>query len=148
MRTFFIGAGVLAVLAAVPPMTTDKIPAAGGDIEITPIMHASVQVEHAGKVIHIDPWRKGDYSKAKQADLILVTDTPDHHFDLEAIRMLRKSGAPVLISAAVRDKLANGTVIANRERKTVAGVSVEAIPMYGLKPGEPIEVRLGEWYPR
>ena len=61
--------------------------------------------------------------------------------------MLRKSGAPVLIPAAVRDKLADGTVIANRERKTVAGVSVEAIPMYGLKPGERIEVRLGEWYP-
>jgi hypothetical protein len=63
---------VAAALAQAP--SVDKIPATGGDITITPITHASVQIEHGGKVIQIDPWSQGDYSKAKQADLILVTD--------------------------------------------------------------------------
>ena len=42
MRTLLIGTSVLAMMAATPAMTTDKIPVAGCDIEITPIMHASV----------------------------------------------------------------------------------------------------------
>ena len=45
-----------------------------GDIEITHLIHSNVQLEHAGKVIQIDPWSVGDLSKAKPADLILITD--------------------------------------------------------------------------
>ena len=44
---------------------TDEIPAEGGTIAITPIMHGSVQVEFGGKVIQVDPWSDGDYSAAK-----------------------------------------------------------------------------------
>ena len=43
----------------------DTIPATGGDIEITPLIHSSVQIEHAGKVIQVDPWSLGDLSRAK-----------------------------------------------------------------------------------
>ena len=64
---------------------SDRVPAAGGDIEITPIIHASVQVEYAGTVIQIDPWSAGDLAKVKPADLILITDDPVHHLDLKAI---------------------------------------------------------------
>ena len=139
MRTFLIGAVVLGVLASIPIVATDTVPAAGGDIEITPIAHSSVQVEHAGTVVHVDPWSEGDYSSssAGQADLILVTDTPGHHMDLEAIRMLRKPGAPVVIPARGRDQLPDGTVMAIGETKTLAGVTVEAIAMYDLIPGDP-----------
>jgi L-ascorbate metabolism protein UlaG (beta-lactamase superfamily) len=112
---------------------TDRI----GDIEVTPITHASVQLEYAGKVIQIDPWSKGDYSQAKQADLILVTGAENDHFDLVAIRNIRKPGAPVVIPAVAKEKLADGTVIANGETKTIAGIRVEAIAAYDLIPGEP-----------
>ena len=43
----------------------DKVPAAGGDIEITPLLHASVQIAHAGTVIQVDPWSQADLSRAQ-----------------------------------------------------------------------------------
>ena len=47
-----------------PAIAADKVPATGGDIEITPLIHSSVQIEHAGKVIQVDPWSMGDLSRA------------------------------------------------------------------------------------
>ena len=60
-----VGTGVAGVSAQSP----HRIAADGGDIVITPIVHASVQVEHAGRVIHVDPWSGGDLSRAAPADL-------------------------------------------------------------------------------
>ena len=139
MRTalkFAIAIGFTA-LAIFPAMAADRFPATGGDIEITPIVHASVQVEHAGKVIHIDPWRSGDYSSAKPADLILVTDIQNDHLDAEAIGKIRKSGTVVLIPPAAKDSFPEGTPIANGETRTVAGIKVEAVASYDLLPGAP-----------
>lgn len=107
------------------------------EITITPINHASIQVEQGGRVIHVDPWSQGDYSHAKPADLILVTDIQNDHFDLGAIGKVRKPGAPVVIPLAAKDRLSDGTVLANGETKVVAGISVEAVPMYDLIPGDP-----------
>src|SRR5258708_9134763 len=86
----------------------DRVPANGGDIEITPIVHASVQLEFGGKVVQVDPWSAGDLSKAKPADLILITDDPIHHLDLQAIRQLRKPGAPVVMPATGTEKAPHG----------------------------------------
>jgi L-ascorbate metabolism protein UlaG (beta-lactamase superfamily) len=106
-----------------------------GDINITPIMHASLQLEYGGKVIHVDPTSAGDYTNAKQADLILVTDIHGDHLDPAAISRIRKAGASVLAPAAAAPKIENPTVIANSESKTVAGISIEAVPMYNLQRG-------------
>jgi L-ascorbate metabolism protein UlaG (beta-lactamase superfamily) len=106
-----------------------------GEITITPITHASLQLEYGGKVIHVDPSRAGDYSKAKQADLILVTDIHQDHLDSAAIAPIRKAGAPVVAPSAAAPQLENPTVIANGESKTVAGVKIEAVPMYNLQRG-------------
>ena len=48
-------------------------------------IHSSIQLEYAGKVIQIDPWSVGDLSRAKPADLILITDDVGHHLDVKAI---------------------------------------------------------------
>lgn len=132
-------AGIRALLAVVVsfPAPGDQIPTAGGDIEIAPITHASVQLEHAGKVIQVDPWSKGDLSRAKLADLILITGIESDHLDLDAIQKIRKPGAPVVIPAAAKEKVPDGTVIANGERKEIAGIRIEAIASYDLIPGKP-----------
>ncbi|HMF96598.1 MAG TPA: MBL fold metallo-hydrolase [Vicinamibacterales bacterium] len=109
---------------------------APGDVVITPLLHASVQLEGGGKVVQIDPWTRADLTRAKPADLILVTDDPIHHLDPKAIEQLRKPGAPVLVPPASHAKLDTGIVIANGETKTVDGVTVEAIAAYDIKPGE------------
>ena len=60
MRMQLAIAGVLAL--AVSLAASDRIPANGGDIEITPLIHASVQLEFGGKVVQVDPWSAGDLS--------------------------------------------------------------------------------------
>jgi L-ascorbate metabolism protein UlaG (beta-lactamase superfamily) len=106
-----------------------------GDVTITPITHASLQIEFGGKVIHVDPTTQGDYSKAKQADLILVTDIHQDHLDPAAISKIRKAGAAVVAPSAASQKIENATVLANGESKIIAGISMEAVPMYNLQRG-------------
>ncbi len=120
--------------AAAVAFAADSFPAAGGDITVTPIQHASVQIEHAGKVIQADP-AQADFSRAKPADLVLITDIHGDHLDPASLAKVRKAGAPVVIPAAAKDKVADGTVMANGETRTVAGISIEAVPMYNLQRG-------------
>jgi L-ascorbate metabolism protein UlaG (beta-lactamase superfamily) len=115
----------------------DRFPARGGDIEITPLVHSSVQIVHAGKVVHVDPWSAADLSKARPADLILITDDVGHHLDVKAIERLRKPGAPVVMPASGRSQIPDGVVLANGGRTTASGIPVEAIAAYDLVPGEP-----------
>jgi L-ascorbate metabolism protein UlaG (beta-lactamase superfamily) len=121
--------------ASTPGAAASQTVSEVGDIRITAITHASFQIEYGGKVIHIDPTSPGDYSKASQADLVLITDIHPDHLDPAAIARVRKAGAPVVAPAAAADKIESPTVIANGETKTVAGISIEAVPMYNLKRG-------------
>jgi len=110
---------IAALFAVVAGLTAsgglpDRVAATNGDIEITPLVHSSVQIEHAGKVIQVDPWSLGDLSRAKPADLILVTDDVGHHLDLKAIERLRKPGAPVVIAANGKSKHDNAREIKER----------------------------------
>jgi L-ascorbate metabolism protein UlaG (beta-lactamase superfamily) len=135
MRRALLGLATLSVTTLA--MGADRFPASGGDIEITPIIHSSVQIEHAGKVIHVDPWSAGDLSGAKPADLILITDDVGHHLDVKAIQRLRKPGAPVVIAANGKSRVPDGVVLANRASTMAAGVRVEAVAAYDIKPGPP-----------
>ncbi len=125
------------IVASTAARTADRFPASGGAIEITTFVHSSVQFEHAGKVIQVDPWTLGDLSRAKPADLVLITDDVAHHLDVKAIERVRKPGAPVVIPAVGKTKVPDGLVMANGETATVAGFRVEALGAYDLTPGEP-----------
>jgi len=131
----------LAAILANASLHADTFKANGGDIEVTPIIHASVQIEYAGKVIQVDPWSQGDYSRAKPADLILVTDDNSHHLDVAQIQKLRRPGGVVVSPTIGKPKLPDATIMAIGESATVAGIPVEAIAMYDIKPGEP-------WHPK
>jgi L-ascorbate metabolism protein UlaG (beta-lactamase superfamily) len=135
MRMQLAIAGVLALTVSLA--ASDRIPANGGDIDITPLVHASVQLEFGGKVVQVDPWSAGDLSKAKPADLILITDDPVHHLDLQAIRQLRKPGAPVVIPASGKEKIPDGIVLQNGDHTVAADIPIEALPAYDLTPGDP-----------
>ena len=107
-----------------------------GEVEITTFTHSDIQLEHAGTVIHIDPWSVSDLSRAKPADLILITDDVNHHLDAAAIARVRKPGAPVVIPATGRKLVPDGVVMANGDTLTRAGVHTEATPAYDVTPGE------------
>jgi len=141
---------VMGVAAAVwAANQTDPLPATGGDIQITPIMHSSVQLEYAGKVIQIDPVATydnvelpllGKFDALKQADLILITDIHPENFDVAEVTKLRKPGATVVMPAAAATeagaKIASPTIVlANGEMKMVSDVGIEAVPMYNIQHG-------------
>jgi L-ascorbate metabolism protein UlaG (beta-lactamase superfamily) len=121
--------------SSTPGATAKQSVSEDGDIRITAVTHASLQLEYGGKVIHVDPTSPGDYTAAKRADLVLVTDIHPDHLDPAAIARVRKPGATVVAPSAAADKIESQTVIANGETKTVAGISIEAVPMYNLQRG-------------
>jgi len=106
------------------------------DVIITTFTHSDIQLEYAGKVIHIDPWSVSDLSNAKPADLILITDDVNHHLDAKAIARVRKPGAPVVIPATGKKLVPDGIVMSNGDTITLAGVRIEATPAYDVTPGE------------
>jgi len=134
------------VMAAAParaqaPSVT-RVAAAGGEIVITALGHASVQLEQGGKVVIVDPVAaQADLSRAKPADLILVTDIHPDHFDPGAIAKLRKPGAPVVVPPAVAEtkKIPNTTVMLNATMRTneeaPAGITVISVPAYNIERG-------------
>jgi L-ascorbate metabolism protein UlaG (beta-lactamase superfamily) len=132
MRLASTLAFVLAAAAAAP----DRFPAAGGDLVITPLLHSSLQIEHAGRVIQVDPWSKAGLARMKPADLIVITDDVGHHLDGTAITAVRKPGAPVVIAANGTKVVPDGIVLANGQSRDVAGVHIEAVAAYDVTPGE------------
>ena len=154
-----VSGGVLLVLVAstascVAESDDDEMTSGGNgaDVEITPFVGAGVQLEFDGTVVHVDPWGRGDYTDAKPADLILITDTPGDHLDPDLIQRLRKPGAPVVLPSTPEDardegsrerllQVPNGIVMNNGETTTLAGVAVEAVPMYDLIPGAPFHAK-------
>ena len=126
-----------AARAALPP--ADRLSTLrGGPISIQPIFHASTQLEYANKVIHVDPWSQGDYTGTKPADVVLITDIHGDHLDKAALARVLKPGAPIVAPKAVADQLTgmkNVFVLNNGQRRAVAGVLIEAVPMYNLVRG-------------
>src|SRR2546427_3944339 len=130
----------VSVLGQIP--STTSVPAPGGDIVITAIGHAFLQFESSGTFVIVDPVANfADLSKAKPADLILVTDIHPDHFDPAAITKLRKSRAPVVLTPAAMEmhKVPDAIVMSNRQMRTnesaLAGITVIAVPAYNLQRG-------------
>jgi L-ascorbate metabolism protein UlaG (beta-lactamase superfamily) len=130
-----------AVAQAQMPSTT-KVATPGGAVVITALGHASVQLEQGAKVVLVDPVSsQADLSRAKRADLILVTDIHPDHFDAAAIAKLRKPGAPVVVPPAVAatKQVPDAVVMANRQMRTneqaLAGISVISVPAYNIQRG-------------
>ena len=122
--------------------TTTTVEAPGGAITITALGHASVQIEQGGKVVIVDPvTMMADLSKAKPADLILVTDIHGDHYDPAAVAKLRKAGAPVVVPQAVADmkQIPDPTVMQNNQMRTneqsLVGITVISVPAYNTSRG-------------
>jgi L-ascorbate metabolism protein UlaG (beta-lactamase superfamily) len=136
---------VLATAVAQPQAqapTTTKVAGAGGGIVITALGHGSVMIESAGKVVLVDPAAMfADLSRAKPADLILVTDIHPDHYDPAAVIKLRKPKAPVVVPQAVaaENKIPDVIVMQNRMMRTneeaPAGITVITVPAYNLQRG-------------
>jgi L-ascorbate metabolism protein UlaG (beta-lactamase superfamily) len=111
-----------------------------GPLAITPIYHASLMFEWNGKVVHVDPWSRGDYSDKPKADLILITHQHGDHLDIPQIEKLSKAGTVLLVTAKVAEQLAAYEWAVQPDYKVMAygdsgvfdGIAVKAVPAYNI----------------
>lgn len=114
---------------------TDRIPTSQGELVVTPIVHGTVLLEHAGKQIYIDPWSQGKYDGLPKADFILITDIHQDHLDTAAIDKVKKEGTVIVGPPAVAEKLPGIVVLKNGESKDLGAFAALAVPMYNKKRG-------------
>jgi L-ascorbate metabolism protein UlaG (beta-lactamase superfamily) len=125
-----MGAGVVHGQDKFP---TDTVKTAAGDLQITFIGHGTLMFTFGGKVVQVDPvGQYADYAKLPKADLILITHEHRDHLDPQALALLTKPGTVTVLPQAAAAQAPGGLVMKNGEVKTVAGLSIEAVPAYNL----------------
>ncbi len=129
----FLVAALLVPFAAVAAAAPEKFSTSAGVLELTPIQHASILIRAGGKIMYIDP-AQGSYDGLPQADYILITDIHGDHMVPSLVAKLKKPGTVILAPAAVAQSVPGCTVVANGQTKSIGAFTVEAIPMYNLKP--------------
>jgi L-ascorbate metabolism protein UlaG (beta-lactamase superfamily) len=105
-----------------------------GPVKITPVYHASLEIEAGGKVIIVDPAKPAVFTGLPQADLILITDIHGDHLDPDLIKAESKAGTEIIAPAAVAKTVTAAKVIGNGEKTTWGAWTIEAIPMYNTTP--------------
>jgi L-ascorbate metabolism protein UlaG (beta-lactamase superfamily) len=121
----------------------ERFASSAGEIVITPLAHASVQIDFGGRTIYVDPWSAADLTSAPRSNLIIVTDADAgaHHLDVSALSRVRGADATVVIPASGKQKVPDGVVMANGATRTFGDVKVETIPAYDLTPGDPFHAK-------
>jgi len=129
---FFI---FLASVFAYPANNAQTFSTSAGDVQITPLFHASTLIQAGGKTIYLDPAKPAKLSGLPKADLILITDIHPDHMDPASIAEVSKPGTEIISSAAVAQTVTAAKPIANGESKTWQNWTIEAVPAYNLKRG-------------
>ena len=106
-----------------------------GPVKITPVYHASLEIEAGGKVIIIDPAKPANFAGLPQADLILITDIHGDHLDSNLIKAESKDGTQIIAPAAVAKTVTTAKVIGNGDKTSWGAWTIEAVPMYNLTRG-------------
>ena len=135
---FALSTGITAIAfsaQAQPARQTQTFQTDSGAVKITPIYHASLLIEAAGKTIYLDPAKPANFDGLPPADLILITDIHGDHTDLSSISKITKPGTEIFAPPAVVTTVTAAHPISNGETKHWNGWTIEAIPMYNIKRG-------------
>lgn len=112
-------------------LTTDTLPTADGDLQITFIGHGTLFFTWQDKVCHIDPWsRLADYAQLPKADVVLITHHHRDHLDAQAVAQISKPETVVILTEKCTE--VTGQVMRNGDSLSVAGIQVRAVPAYNL----------------
>lgn len=109
------------------------------DLSIIPIQHASLILADGDHVVYIDP--VGDpklYKSQESPDIVLITDIHPDHFEPKTLESLDLENCVLVVPQAVKNimpdlRTKETIVMSNGETKEIAGLSIEAIPMYNLR---------------
>jgi L-ascorbate metabolism protein UlaG (beta-lactamase superfamily) len=106
-----------------------------GEVKISPVWHGTLSFTVNGSVVVIDPWSKAPASRLPKADLILITDIHQDHFDPAAIAQVRKSESIIVAPQVVVDQLPAAIALKNGETRSELGIGITATPMYNTQRG-------------
>ena len=129
--------GILIAVSGPAWAQSDVIQTSKGDLRITPIHHASLMLQFDGKVIYVDPVNQGDYAGKPKADLILVTHPHPDHMNRARLDELETEKTIVVAPECVTlaRLVPEGQTMYVGEKKSVASIVIEAVPMYNLTRG-------------
>lgn len=121
---------------------SDVLPTQKGNIQLTPITHATFVMEWKGKTIFVDPYSGADKFQAFGApDLVIITDIHGDHMNKETLAALDLTKSTLVAPQAVVDQLGEITfkktiIMANGGMAKWKGIALEALPMYNLPETE------------
>lgn len=114
--------------------SVDKI----DDINVQPIEHATFAITWNGKSLLFDPSTdKEKLQNIKSPDLVFITDIHGDHFNISTLATLDLSKTEFVVPQVVADQLPekfhkNMHILKNGDSIELAGIKIEAIPMYNL----------------
>ncbi|MGB8953616.1 MAG: MBL fold metallo-hydrolase [Candidatus Aminicenantales bacterium] len=130
---WLITIGLTLLGARLQAFEEDIISTSQGDLRITLIGHATVMFTFGGKTIYVDPISSlADYSQFPKANLILITHDHGDHLDPKAIQTLRMPESSLIYSEKCAEKVPNGIIMKNGDKKTLQGIVIEAVPAYNI----------------
>lgn len=107
---------------------------------VLPVKHASHVLEWKNISIYVDPVGGASlYSEFDEPDIILITDIHTDHFDINTIDGLDTSNARIVLPQAVADSMPASylpimDILNNNESVTINNTTIQAIPMYNIRP--------------
>lgn len=111
---------------------TQTFKTSAGDVNITPIYHASTMIEAGGKVIYVDPAKPSDFTGLPPADLILISDIHGDHMDADAVKRLSKADTVVIAPPSVVMTITQAKPLPNGAKTKWGKWEISAIPMYNM----------------
>ncbi|TDU39910.1 L-ascorbate metabolism protein UlaG (beta-lactamase superfamily) [Gelidibacter sediminis] len=109
-------------------------------INIIPIEHATFILAHKDVVIYIDPVGGTEaFAEQEKPNYILITDIHGDHLDVKTLQGMTLDSTVLVVPQAVKDKLPelklkDLVVMNNGDTRDFQNYSIEAIPMYNLRP--------------
>ena len=114
----------------------DEFESDAGTIRITFVGHGTLMIQLTDRIVHIDPvGSEANYSEMPKADLILVTHHHSDHLDKGFIDSLKKEGTVIIATGECKKQIPEAVVMKNGDSRTLADLSIDAIPAYNTSPG-------------
>ena len=124
--------------------TMSQATAATEEVVIHPVHHSALALEWKGHTILVDPHNGAErFKQFASPVVILITDINEDHMDPATLGALDLSITRIVAPRSVVDALPievskHCTVLANGERAEIAGIGIEAVPMYNMPdPNDP-----------
>lgn len=125
--------------------------AKGKKITITPIKHASLQINYDGREFEIDPVCSHvgpvlSYLDKPKADFILITNKQLDHFDDYAIRVLTDKYTELIIPKDIWWQMRIGNVLENNMYMNIGkNCTIYAVPAYNISKKNATRHPKGKW---